>query len=49
MAIFFSLIIKNPGGEEEEEDPEDEEKPKNLASDEEFLHMEYFGKFHPCP
>ncbi|XP_060063521.1 uncharacterized protein LOC132543982 [Ylistrum balloti] len=42
VAILFSLIIKNPGGDEEE-DAEDEEKPKNLANDEEYLHMDDFG------
>ncbi|XP_033750161.1 uncharacterized protein LOC117334568 isoform X2 [Pecten maximus] len=42
VAILFSLIIKNPGGDEEEE-ADDEEKPKNLSNDEEFLHMDDFG------
>ncbi|ESO89018.1 hypothetical protein LOTGIDRAFT_228960 [Lottia gigantea] len=37
-AIFFSLVVKNPG-EEEEDEVEDEESHK-LASDEEFLHFE---------
>ncbi|OWF53241.1 Location of vulva defective 1 [Mizuhopecten yessoensis] len=42
VAILFSLIIKNPGGDEDEE-ADDEEKPKNLATDEEYLHMDEFG------
>lgn len=36
-AIFFSLVIKNPGGDEDEDNDEDEEKPP-LAADEEYLH-----------
>ncbi|XP_069123973.1 polycystin family receptor for egg jelly-like isoform X2 [Argopecten irradians] len=40
VAILFSLIIKNPGGDEEEE-ADDEEKPKNLSNDEEYLHDEF--------
>ncbi|XP_061175461.1 uncharacterized protein LOC133184410 [Saccostrea echinata] len=36
-AIFFSLVIKNPGGDDDEENNEDEEKPP-LAPDEEYLH-----------
>lgn len=42
-AIFFSLVIKNPGGEEGEEDEEDEEKPR-LATDEEYLHDQDSGR-----
>lgn len=42
-AIFFSLVIKNPGGEEGEEDEEDEEKPR-LAADEEYLHDQDSGR-----
>ncbi|XP_055954867.1 uncharacterized protein LOC126810750 isoform X1 [Patella vulgata] len=37
-AIFFSLVVKNPG-EEEEDEVEDEEAHK-LGADEEYLHFE---------
>ena len=45
-AIFFSLVIKNPGGDDDEE-VDDEEKPK-LAHDEELLHDPDDGtSYHP--
>ncbi|KAL8606997.1 hypothetical protein ACOMHN_041386 [Nucella lapillus] len=44
IAIFLSLIIKNPGEEEEEEEERDEEKTK-LANDEIPLHDLNAGSF----
>lgn len=39
LAIFLSLVIKNPGGDDDDDD-EETPKSKKLESDEEYLHEE---------